>query len=61
MNAPKLKFADESDKKEYVCMVFKNSPLFERIDELKVSQIYHVVGWKSKDDFKCNQLDIVNG
>ena len=27
---------------------------------LKVSQIYHVVGWKSKDDFKCYPLDIVN-
>ena len=56
----KLKFVDESDQKEYVCMIFKNLPLFERIDELKVSQIYHVVGWKSKDDFKCYPLDIVN-
>ena len=56
----KLNFVDVSEQKGYVCIVFKSSPLFEKIDELKVSQTYHVVGWKNTGDFKCHPLDIVN-
>ena len=56
----KLTFLSEEDEKEYVFVVFKKSPLFEKIDELKVSQKYQVIGWKSKGDFKAFPIDIVN-
>ena len=55
----KIEFVDENQK-GYVCVIFKNSPLFEKIDELSVSQSYDVIGWKNKGDFKCHPLDIVN-
>ena len=56
----KLKFVEENEQKSYTCVVFKNSPLFENIEQLKVAKTYHVVGWKNKGDFKCHPLDIVN-
>ena len=56
----KLKFVEENDQKRYTCVVFKNSPLFENIDQLKIAETYHVVGWKHKEDLKCHVFDIVN-
>ena len=56
----KLLFLSEEDGKEFVFVVFQKSPLYEKMDELIVSRKYHVVGWRSKGDFKSHPLDIVN-
>ena len=55
----KIEFVQDENQKGYVCVIFKNSPLFEKIVDLKVSQSYEVVGWMNKGDFKCHPFDVV--
>ena len=55
-----LEFTQESTGKKIVAVIFKSNPLFDRIETLKISQKYIVIGWRSKDNFVCKPFEIVD-
>lgn len=55
----RLEFIAESTEKKFIGVIFKNNILYDKISELNVSETYHVVGWKSKDDFVFRPFEII--
>ena len=56
----RLEFTQESTEKKIVAVIFKNKPLFDRIETLKISTTYIVIGWQSKENFVCKPFEIVD-
>ena len=56
----RLEFMHESTEKKIVAVIFKNNPLFDRIETLKISKTYIVIGWQSKENFACKPFEIVD-
>ena len=56
----RLEFTQESTEKKIVAVIFKNNPLFDRIETLKISKSYIVIGWQSKENFVCKPFEIVD-
>ena len=44
----KLEFLGEDREQRFATVILKSSPQFDKLGELKVSRIYHVIGWKNK-------------
>ena len=56
----KIKFLCDDKTTSFASVIFKNSPLYDKLEELKILNIYHVTGWKNKQGFKANPFEIVN-
>ena len=56
----RLEFTQESTEKKIVAVIFKNNPLFDRIETLKISKSYIVIGWQSKENFAYKPFEIVD-
>ena len=56
----KVEFLSEDKKRRFATVIFQNSPIFDGMKEMKNHHFYHVVGWWSKQGFKCSPLEIVN-
>ena len=56
----RLEFTQESTKKNIVAVIFKNNPLFDKIESLKISKTYLVIGWQSKENFAYKPFEIVD-
>ena len=56
----KIKFISEDQEYHLGAVVFKNSPLFDRLGNLRINHFYHVHGWKNKQGFKSTPPEIVN-
>ena len=56
----KIKFMSEDQEYCLGAAVFKNSPLFDRLKDLRINHFYHVHGWKNKQGFKSTPPEIVN-
>ncbi len=50
----KLKFENRESQKELTCVIFESNPLYSKMSNLKVSNVYHVIGWKdtAKSEFR---------
>ena len=55
-----VEFFNEKTKVSYKTVVFRNQPLFNQIVDMKIGGTYRVIGWKHKNEFKCNPIDLVD-
>ena len=56
----RLEFIRKSTDKKIAAVIFKNNPLFDKIETLKISKTYIVIGWQSKENFVYKPFDIVD-
>ena len=55
-----LEFVSKSTEKKIVAVIFKNNPLFDKIETLKISKTYIVIGWQSKKNFVYKPFEIID-
>ena len=55
-----LNFIDEEINEGFACNVFQDSPLFPKINNMKLLNSYKVIGWMEKYNTKIHSLDIVD-
>ena len=55
-----LEFVCKSTEKKIVSVIFKNNPLFDKIETLKISKSYIVIGWQSKENFVYKPFEIID-
>ena len=53
-------FINDSTGEVFTCIVYESNPLFSKLGELELSNLYTVVGWKENPSFKCNTLDVID-
>ena len=55
-----LNFLDEENDESFACTVFRKSPLFSKIGDMKFLNSYNVIGWVEEGNTKIHSLDIVD-
>ena len=56
----RVEFINEQTNKKIVTVIFRNNPLFEKVDNLLITETYLVIGWQTKDNFQTTPFEITD-